>query len=82
MKDKSNNAYAICHMPYASIFCMLPLEAFIRKIIRKIEDTLNDGPFGRHKFKAAMLMRKSIFVGSLLNKAETMIKMTKTELDK
>ena len=50
--------------------------------IQKIEDTLNGRPFGKHRFKAAILMRKSMLVGSLLNNAKTMINITKSDLDK
>ena len=38
--------------------------------IRKIEDTLNERTFGIHTFKAAMLLRGGVLVGSLLNNIE------------
>ena len=46
--------------------------------IKKIEDTIRERPFGKHRYKAAMLMRNSMLVGSLLNNSETMVNITKT----
>ena len=50
--------------------------------IKKIEDTINERPYGIHTFKAAMLLRKGILLGSLLSNIETMVNLTKEDLNK
>ena len=50
--------------------------------IRKIEDTLNERTFGIHTFKAAMLLRGWVLVGSLLNNIEAMVNVTKSDIEK
>ena len=50
--------------------------------IRKIEDTLNERPFGIHTYKAAMLLRGGVLLGSLLNNIEAMVNVTKSDLEK
>ena len=50
--------------------------------IRKIKDTLNERPFGIHTFKAAILLRGGLLLGSLLSNIEAMVNVTETALDK
>ena len=50
--------------------------------IRKIEDTLNERPFGIHTYKAAMLLRGGVIVGSLLNNIEARVNVTKSDFKK
>ena len=49
--------------------------------IRKIKDTLIERPFGIHTYKAAMLLRGGLLIGSLLNNVEAMVNVTKADLD-
>ena len=49
--------------------------------VKKIEDTLNERPYGKHRFKAALLMRNSMLLGSLANNIETMINVTKKDVE-
>ena len=49
--------------------------------INKIVTTLNERSYGRHQFKAAMLMRGSMLVGGMLNNAECWINITQKDLE-
>ena len=49
---------------------------------KKIKDTINERPYGIHTFKAAMLLRKGILLGSLLSNIETMVNFSKDDLNK
>ena len=45
----------------------------------KIKDSINERPFGKHIFKAALLMRNSMLMGSLMNNVETLVNVTKKD---
>ena len=48
-------------------------------IIIKISSTLYERPYGRHIFKAALPMRKSLLLGSMLSNCESWINITKAD---
>ena len=49
--------------------------------INKLVTTLNERSYGRHQFKAAMLMRGAMLVGGMLNNAEFWINITQKDLE-
>ena len=49
--------------------------------INKIVNSLDERPYGRHRFKAAKLMRDAILLSGLLTNSETWINITKKDLD-
>ena len=42
-------------------------------IIKKITTTLSKRPYGKHNFKAVVVMRETMLLGSMLNNAESWI---------
>ena len=50
--------------------------------VNKIISALNERPYGRHAFKAAILMRESMLLGSMLSNCEIMIIVTEADLNK
>ena len=49
--------------------------------VNKILSALNERPYGRHSYKAAVLMRQGILLGGLLTNAETWINITEKDID-
>ena len=49
--------------------------------IEKIVSTLQERPYGRHRFKAYKLMREGLLVGGLLTNAESWINISKQNLE-
>ena len=49
--------------------------------VNKIITTLIERPFGKFTFQAATVMRNGILIGSLLNKSETWIQLTKKNIE-
>ena len=49
-------------------------------IINQIKNILNEGFFGRHHFKAAVLLRQSLFVNSVLLNCEIWNNLTKKDI--
>ena len=49
--------------------------------INKIVSTLNERPFGKHKFKSFKLMRDGILLGGLLTNVESWINVTKANVE-
>ena len=45
--------------------------------INKIVTSLKERPYGKHHFKAAILMRQGMLVGSMLTNSESWINITK-----
>ena len=50
-------------------------------IVNKIESSLYERPYGKNTFKAAMLLRKGLLLGSMLNNSESWININKSDLD-
>ena len=50
--------------------------------INKIISAINERPYGRHTFKAALLMRQGLMLSSMLTNAETWINMLETDITK
>ena len=48
-------------------------------IVIKISSTLHERPYGRHIFKAALLMRESLVLGSMLSNCESWINISKAD---
>ena len=51
-------------------------------IIYQIKAILEDGYFGRHYFKAAVMLRSSLFISSVLLKCEVWLNLTKRDIQK
>ena len=49
--------------------------------VNKVMTTLSERSYGKHHFRAAMLMRGAILVGGLLTNAEAWINITKKDLE-
>ena len=49
--------------------------------VNKIVTTLNERSYGKHYFKAAMLMRGAVLVGGMLTNAESWINITKKDYE-
>jgi hypothetical protein len=50
--------------------------------VNKIRNALNERPYGKHSFKAALLMREALLISGLLSNAETWTNITETSLTK
>ena len=50
-------------------------------IVNKITSTLSERPYGRHRFKAAKIMRESMLLGSILSNSESWINLTQKDLE-
>ena len=50
-------------------------------IVNKISTSLYERPYGKNTFKAAILMRESLLLGSMLSNSESWINITKNYLD-
>ena len=50
--------------------------------VENILSALNERPYGRHTFKAALLMRQGLMLGGLLTNAETWINITEKDIMK
>ena len=49
-------------------------------IVNKITTSLVERPYGKHTFSAAILMRESMLIGSILNNSEAWINLTKKDV--
>ena len=49
--------------------------------VNKITSSLHERPYGKHTFRAAVLMRQSMLIGSLLNNAESWINVTESDVN-
>ena len=49
--------------------------------VHKIVTSLKERPYGKHYFKAAMLMRQGMLVSSMLTNSEGWINLTKTDIE-
>ena len=49
--------------------------------VNKMVNTLDERPYGRHRFKAAKLMRDAILLSGLLTNSESWINVSKKDLD-
>ena len=50
-------------------------------IVNKITTCLIERPYGKHNFSAALLMRESMLIGTLLNNSESWINLTKKDIE-
>ena len=50
--------------------------------MNKISTTLSERPYGKHYFKAAIIMCESMLLGSMLSYLESWINLTKKDLEK
>ena len=50
-------------------------------IVKKISTSLYEQPYGRNTYRAAILMRESLLLGSMLSNSESWINITKLDLD-
>ena len=50
--------------------------------VNKIISAINERPYGRHTFKAALLMRQGLMLSSMLTNAETWINISETDITK
>ena len=50
--------------------------------VNKIISAINERPYGRHTYKAALLMRQALLLGGMLTNAETWINITETDITK
>ena len=50
-------------------------------IVNKITTSLVERPYGKHTFSAAILMRESMLLGSILNNSEAWINLTKKDVE-
>ena len=50
-------------------------------IVNKITTSLVERPYGKHTFSAAVIMRESMLLGSMLNNSEAWINLTKKDVE-
>ena len=50
--------------------------------VSKIKNALNERPYGKHSYKAALLMREAMLLGGLLPNVETWINVTEADITK
>ena len=50
-------------------------------IVNKITTCLIERPYGKHTFSAALLMRESMLIGTLLNNSESWINLTTKDIE-
>ena len=50
--------------------------------VSKITNALSERPYGKHSFKAALLMRQAMLLGGLLSNAETLTHLTESDITK
>ena len=50
-------------------------------IVKKISTSLFERPYGRNTFRAAVLMRESLLLGSMLSNSESWINISKLDQD-
>ena len=50
-------------------------------IVKKISTSIFERPYGRNTFRAALLMRESLLLGSMLSNSESWINISKLDLD-
>ena len=51
------------------------------QIVNKIKRSLVERPYGKHTFSAAIIMRESMLIGSMLNNSENWINLTKKNVE-
>ena len=50
--------------------------------VSKITNALSERPYGKHAYKAALLMRQAMLLGGLLSNAETLTHLTESDITK
>ena len=50
--------------------------------VKRIISAINDRPYGRHTFKAALLIKQGIMLSSMLTNSETWITILETDITK
>ena len=50
--------------------------------MNQIVSSIYERPYGKHTYKAAMIMREAMLIGSMLTNSESWINLTQQDLDK
>ena len=50
--------------------------------VNKIISSINERAYGKHAYKAALLMRQGLMLSGMLNNSETWINMTEADITK
>ena len=51
-------------------------------IVNQIISSISERPYGKHTYRAALLMREAMLIASMLTNSETWINLTQQDLDK